>query len=486
MSEINYMYLLSSRRNEALFPRAEPVCFGRALLQLTESVWCRILREEDREICLAGLCVDSLGEFSREQIPEMLLRAGRGGFSSVVEAEARLAGRYILIFTQGAEAYILHDATGAMQVFYHTGEEQCAASWEALVAKALSLPVSEEDCSYHAGSDYTQAMPYDRCCYQNVRCLLPGHSLCLNSGKVNRYWLPPAPTENTEAVLEATARQIDAITCAYAREVKLLCPITGGWDSRTNLSFLLKNGLSPETYTLYHPGFTDQSADIAIPRQICSRFELVHREIPDLPEDESAFQAAAEILGPYVSRRAICLARTIGSVYGSEYAVLTGDNMDQIGKYRFGRRLPTFAATAGFLTCKLHSPVPGIRRHVAQQLREYSRTGCRKAAFDLFALESRCGRWASQATTIYDIMGVQALNLFNCRMVLNAWMSLSKKERSRKMIHRYYLRRNVPELLEYPFNAPGWQDRMKKSAFLYWIATYGKFFLANWRWLRKK
>ncbi len=480
LSQSRFMYLLSVRRNEALFPRAEPVCFGKTLLQLPEQTDLRILREGDREICVVGLCVDSLGELSRDDVPEALLAAGANGLDALLEIEARMAGRYLILFSEGGTSWAVNDATGAMQVFYHAGEEPCLASLDALVARTLSLPEDEEHCRYQAGSDHTQAMPYNVTYYRDVLCLLPGHALSLFSGEVRRYWKLSPPAGDTDAVLEKTARQIDAITRAYAEAFRLVCPITGGWDSRTNLSFLLKNAVQTETYTLFHPGFTEDTADIAIPRAMTARLRIPHRVIPDAEEDPAFFEAVAEITGPHISRRNVVLARSCRLAAGPDCAILSGDTVAQIGKHLFGHRLPWYAATAGFLTCKLHSTAPGVKPLVRQQLREYADSGCRKAAFDLFALESRCGRWASQAYSLYDIVGVHGLNQYNCRSVLAAWMSLPKELRADKGVHKYYLRRNAPELLEYPFNAPSWQSKLKDHAFTYWCATYGKYYLQLW------
>ena len=77
--------------------------------------------------------------------------------------------------------------------------------------------------------------------------------------------------------------------------------------------------------------------------------------------------------------------------------------------------------------------------------------------------------------------GIQALNLYNCRSILTAWMSLSIEDRCAKCVHEYYLQRNAPYLLEYPFNAHGWQGFCDERPVLFWLATYGKFWLQKIR-----
>jgi hypothetical protein len=477
MNASEFLYLLSRRRDEALFPRCEPVCLGRELLQLTERTRCAVVREEHREICVAGVCVDSLGRLDREAIPAALLRAGKDGLAGVLAFEPRLAGRYIILYTEGERSWILNDATGAMQVFYHTVGEMCCAAAEGVVAGALALPYDERNVEIRKGSDCFQPMPYDATCVKDVRCLLPGHHLCLNTGEVTRFQFFPRETDDTEKVLSETARQIDNITLEYAKLHPLLCPITGGWDSRTNLSFLMKNGLVPETYTFDHPEFTSETEDLTIPDKMCAALGISHTVIPDVPEDRAAFDEIAAVMGPHISGRTVRLARTYRSVYDSEHILLTGDTVAQIGKHVLGNRLSWRAATARFLTCKIHNASAGAVAETTEQLKEYARTGCREGAFDLFSLESRCGRWASRITTIYAMHGIQALNLYNCRSVLTAWMSLPVEDRCGKCVHKYYLRRNAPQLLEFPFNSRNWQDSMKDKAFTFWLATYGKYWL---------
>lgn len=481
MNSSEFLYLISSRRNETLFPEAESVCLGRNLLQHTGRTRCAVLRQEDRELCVAGLCVDSLGELAREEIPAALLQAGKDGFAGVLAFEPRLAGRYVILYTKGEDSWLLNDATGAMQVFYHTGGEPCAAAAEGLVASALSLPYDEKMLEIRKGSDPFQPMPYDATCVRDVRCLLPGHHLCLNTGEVTRFQFFPEGADNTEKVLSETAIQIDNIILEYAKVHPLLCPITGGWDSRTNLSFLLKNGLVPETYTFDHPEFTSETEDLTIPDKMCAALGISHTVIPDVPEDRAAFDEIAAVMGPHISGRTVRLARTYRSVYDSEHILLTGDTVAQIGKHVLGNRLSWRAATARFLTCKIHNARALAVAETKKQLKEYARTGCREGAFDLFSLESRCGRWASQISTIYAMHGIQALNIYNCRSILTAWMSLPVEDRCEKCVHRYYLQRNAPQLLEYPFNSRNWQDAMKDKAFTFWLATYGKYWLMKLR-----
>ena len=472
-----FIYLISSRRNEALFSVFEPICFGRTLFQHGGHVRCTLAREDDREVFVAGLCVDSLGQLSNEEIPAALLSAGRDGLEGLLAFEPRLAGRYIVLYTRGQDAWIINDATGAMQIFYHTQGETCLAAAEGLVASALELPWDEKMLPIRHGADYFQPMPYDTTCVKDVRCLLPGHYLHLNDSTVTRFQFFPPETDDPDRILSETARQIDNITLAYAREHPLLCPITGGWDSRVNLSFLIKNGIVPETYTFDHPEFTADTEDLTIPEKMCAALGISHAVIPDVNEDKEEFDQIAAVMGPYISDRTVRLARTYRFRYGSDRILLTGDTVAQIGKHVLGNRLSWRSATAKFLTCKIHNLTSGAERQIRRQLEEYEKTGCREGAFDLFSLESRCGRWASRISTIYAMHGIQALNLYNCRSVLTAWMSLGVEDRCQKCVHKYYLRRNAPQLLDYPFNSRSWMDSMKDRAFTFWLATYGKYWL---------
>ena len=61
MNSSEFLYLISSRRTETLFPEAESVCLGRNLLQHTGRTRCAVLRQEDRELCVAGLCAKHVG-----------------------------------------------------------------------------------------------------------------------------------------------------------------------------------------------------------------------------------------------------------------------------------------------------------------------------------------------------------------------------------------------------------------------------------------
>lgn len=483
-SDAAFTYLLSGKRDDR-FSCAEEVCLGRSLLQHTDSTRCEIVRKGDRELCVVGLCVDSLGEVERADIPHYLLDRCCDSIGSLLEEEPRFAGRYVMLLTIGEQSWMLNDASSCLPVVYSTGGERCAASLDMLLGTHLSLSRNADAADIRSGGAPSQPLPYDLTRFDGARFLLPNHVLCLTTGEVTRFSSVPPKFPSTDALLTDSADHIDRILRAYAKEYRLICPLTGGWDSRTNLSFLLRNGMNIDTYTFYHPNFSDTTSDIAVPKQICDDFQLPHRYIRDITPDEKTLSAARVVLGEDADKRTLSLAYTYRSQYGPETALLAGDIIGQMGKHLFGNRLPAWLATSGFLSCKLHNASPKVRRYVRAQLSEYRSTGCSEQAFDLFALESRLGRWASQIQGIYAVCSVNSLNIFNCRSVIAAWMTLPGKFRVAYGVHLFFLRRNAPGLLKYPFNASSRLNFLKKSPILYYLATIGKHTVFLFRAKRK-
>src|SRR5690606_40886783 len=50
------------------------------------------------------------------------------------------------------------------------------------------------------------------------------------------------------------------------------------------------------------------------------------------------------------------------------------------------------------------------------------------AIYDLFAIENRLGRWASQGNMIYSAAGIVNLNIFNCREIIESWMQIPRRK----------------------------------------------------------
>jgi hypothetical protein len=113
-------------------------------------------------------------------------------------------------------------------------------------------------------------------------------------------------------------------------------------------------------------------------------------------------------------------------------------------------------------------------RDIKQHLSSISSRELNKHKFDLFALENRLGRWSSQTNNLYSLMGVNSLNIYNCRKIIFDWMRIPRALRSANIIHNTINDTINHKLKEYPFNQDNKFDWIKKRPFIFLIATYLK------------
>src|SRR5690606_12611648 len=108
------------------------------------------------------------------------------------------------------------------------------------------------------------------------------------------------------------------------------------------------------------------------------------------------------------------------------------------------------------------------------------------AIYDLFAIENRLGRWASQGNMIYSAAGIVNLNIFNCRAIIESWMQIPRRKRKKYFIHNYFFNAIAPDLLQFPFNPDDKTSWIKDYAPLFLIGTYAKYLAAKLRFRIKK
>ena len=142
--------------------------------------------------------------------------------------------------------------------------------------------------------------------------------------------------------------------------------------------------------------------------------------------------------------------------------------------------MPNWTASRYFFKAKLHNSEQIILRDINQHLESISSKELSLHKFDLFALENRLGRWSSQTNNLYSLMGVNSLNIYNCRKIIFDWMRIPRALRSANIIHSTIYETINHKLKRYPFNQDNKFNWVKKRPFTFLMATYLKqFFLTK-------
>lgn len=431
------------------------------------------------ECAIFGLAVNVITG-DNENIAEKILASCRD-IQEVVDYEKQLGGKYIILFRNGEQYYVLGDATCCVPIFYNTDDDFICSSNYQYILNEKNYPVDKEHALIRKNSDISQAMPYDITPYRKIKQLIPNHYLAVNDREAIRFinsankQQPISIEKATELVIPMVEKMVDY----YRRFYKIYCPITAGRDSRVVLAFLMKDENDSICYTIKHPEHRDNAQDIVVPAELCRKNGLHHELIEDVVITDTLKSETDALLGKdNYSLRTLRIAQTIKEHYG-DGAVINGDIIGQVGKCSLHRDIPAVFASPSYFRCKLHNYSSGAKKQLKLWLKEIKISGEKVNTFDLFSIENRLGRWAGQENLLYNSIGQLYLNIFNSRSVIYTWTAVSRKKRKNSLLHLDLINRMYPALTETPFEADESIvfKASKATGMLYLFSSYAKFYI---------
>jgi hypothetical protein len=253
------------------------------------------------------------------------------------------------------------------------------------------------------------------------------------------------------------------------------------------LSFLLKSKKDFSCYTIRHPEHHAQAQDIVVPVDLCEKINIPHKLVEDVTVPDSLKEHMDRLLGEgQYSSRTLRIGQTIETYFG-DGAMINGDIIGQVGKCSLHRDIPSIFATPSYFRCKLHNYSKGAKQQLKLWLKEITDSGEKVNTFDLFSIENRMGRWATQTGLVYHALGQPYLNIFNSRSILYIWTAVDRKSRKQSLIHTALIERSCSTLCEIPFE----QDnsltvRISKANWgTYFVSSYLKYFLEKGKYFLK-
>ena len=436
-------------------------------------------------VMLIGIAVDVQTGRSNG-IAEMLAESC-ASLDDVIRAEYTLGGKYILLISSHEGLYLIGDATCSIQVCYEIDREQkvCAiASDPYIIARKHDLTPDKDLLRVRRSGELFQPMPYNVTIFREILQLLPNHTLNLLTGETERYlyYSSALPRLSAGDAAKQILPYLDSMVKGYAKHFPLLVPITAGKDSRVVLAAVCRQLPGVKTYTMKHKKHRDDDEELVISKQLTARMKLPHSIYPDVELSEEQIQYFDQIIGKDLySRISLTISATVHR-YCSEYAVLNGDILDQIGKISPHRDIPECLATAGYFRCKLHNYSKEAKTLTKAWLREVKSSGEHLLSFDLFSIENRMGRWASQNHALDSYLGQVNLNIFNARRIIGILCCVDRKERMRFEIHKALLEQIDPDWLTVPFGKSRRAARLAKSNFaVFYCSGYLKYYLEKFR-----
>ena len=434
----------------------------------------------NRNLLIFGLAVNVCNGEDKD-IAKKILQS-TSSLDEVIAYEKKLGGKYLIFYSEDEQYYVIPDATASIPFFYNVGSNEiiCSSVME-YIAKSINLSEDFYLKKIRNSSDVSQAMPFDVTEYKEIKQLLPNHYYSFSTQSAKRFIDNDSIMEEItpDIAAQLTMPFIGNMVKYYDSHFKLYCPITSGRDSRVVLAFLRKyvESDSFKSYTIKHTEHNGNEDDLVIPMKIAQKSGLEYCQIEDALPSEILIQSVDSIYGVNkYSKRTLTIANTVFQNY-SDGAIVNGDIIGQIGKCSLHRDIPHFLATEGYFRCKLHNYSKESKKFLKNWLDEIRMSGEMMNTFDLFSIENRMGRWASQQNSIYSLLGQVNLNIFNSRSIISQWICVNRSKRKKSLIHLELLKLTNVELLEYPFekDANFVETLAKSTGVLYYIFSYVKY-----------
>lgn len=457
--------------------------FGKYIVSLSEKTSYELYSDGKSNVAVIGIAVNVLTGNYRE-IAKELCEASGGNISELIKSEKSLGGKYIIMFGNGDNYYIFGDATGTIPLSYSfIGNRFYCSTNISDIIKKYSLSPDPALSEISSGANIGSAMPFDITSYKEIKQLLPNHYIDITLKRPVRYIYggKSEPLSSCEAS-EITHKMIENILMAYSEMFDILCPLTGGRDSRVVFAFLKHSEVPFAAYTDIHSALDRSCPDLTIPPKICTQMGIDYSQHRDTPLPEGYIDSFTEYEGvvPY-SEETTLYAYNTKLLCGSK-AILTGDIIGQVGKCSLHRDIPEKYATSEYFLWKIHNYNKKTKVYLQHWLDEIEKSDENLLSFDLFSVENRLGRWAAQENHVYNSVGQVYLNIFNSRAIIEAWSRVSRKERINSEIHTKLIKIEAPELLDIPYGSDGFTESLaRKNHFIYYLASGLKYHINKFR-----
>jgi hypothetical protein len=392
-----------------------------------------------------------------EVVSELLNRAQC--LRELTTAVKPLTGRYALIYIDGNDFVIFHDALGLREIYYCTEPNEVVCGSQPNLVASFSKPrlgvtqnrtivdFYENDLKQvRSGRLWVGEDTY----YQNTRKLLTNHLLDLGAMTVRRYW-PDRRLENTEfrTAVKLTCTYLKGAIEAIMARHKVMIAVTAGVDSRSLLAASREVRDRIYYFINKEPNLSDHSPDIRIPRKIFKDLNIpFHIHKTDGPVD----QEFRSIFLNNVFMATDSILPTIYNVYFKNHQ----DKVNLLGVGEIGRSYygPAPRNISGYY----------LARNLKYKWSTYAALQCEKwldeaqkvastynvDVMKMFLWEVLLGHWGVVGNSESDI-AIEEFDPYDSHYVYELMLTV---EPTREEFFEALFKEMWPELLAYPFNPP--------------------------------
>jgi asparagine synthase (glutamine-hydrolysing) len=433
------------------------------------------LQQQGTQLQIHGYCLAT---------PEQILaqRTTQGSQSLV-----RLAGNFVLVFTDGESTELVSSAHGAWNYFYaivngqlHHGDTVT----DVLKSAGLAWQWNVDALAEVIFGDHPTA---DDTLHPEV-CRLPAatvlrfqdHVATLETARWDE--LHPAGPATPEAALNTLNADVAALSAVRQPVLSM----SGGFDSRLLLSSMLRQGIRPRLLTLGFADSDDYVVASQIARDLSLEQERIELEAADFLQHAERIAQLTNGCKPAFHWHTYLYARK---------SSMTADDLHFIGSNgEFARSFLLDKGIAGqlagaiapatvlrkFWSAKLRSPFTGdeVRQFsepLAARLNDKADIVARRSALcpggllpglDIFYLRQRVRQFIANGIKLYADTSHPITPMLHLDWTRQVW-NLPRKWKFGSNWHRFGIVRNYPKLADYPLEAGG-QPMEKAAPPFYW------------------
>jgi hypothetical protein len=397
----------------------------------------------------------------------------------------------------GRDVTLITDINGSCHAFSRTWEGVTALAGSSLLLAALGDATLEPvACQEFLASG---AIYEDRTLFEEVRRLDPVTCFRFRDGALlakRRYWtlagLPPDSVDGEAAVEELTAAMVGAARRIHAVHPRVVCDLTGGYDSRIAVAAFLAAGV-PLAVTVAGP---ETSPDVVISKRLARAVGLPHRYLDPGPVESFAqIERALELTDGELDIAEYARIEEVQRTLSASFDVSVNGYAGEHGRgYGWeilvphtGKREPLDSAHVAirrFGNDAFASSLlpPDKRVDLAAHFRDMiERTNAgntdlpNTSQYDFSMMMTRAARWqgrfASATNRIWP-----CLSFFLMRSVQDVMLKAHTRARRRSLLMRRVLVRLHPELARYPLadgHPPAPMTWSNAHRYLPLVAAYG-------------
>lgn len=386
-----------------------------------------------------------------------------------LERTSRYTGRFVLIYQNIDQIYLVTDATATKKVYYSNRDTKL---WLASQSYLLGMLLGLSKTSNKSKLEYYDSRDFSRLDYANIGNttyydeivqLIPNHYLNVFDHSVSRFW-PNSRTDYRplEEVAEECAKMVKGYMEALATRYSPMLPVTAGNDSRLLLAGTRNIKKKFYYYINREAYLTENSADIYIPQKLLKKLDLpfhIH-ELPTKIDDD--FRRIYFDNNPLASEKFLPHIFNYYKNYQSKVNLPGNFAAAPWSLHQVNKRKITANALAKLYGLSDYVYAVSYYKDWLQACKQLC-SECNINPLNLFYWEERLANWGTQTQLDKDI-AQDDINPLNSRMLIANFFSVKMKYNDIPdyLLHRKIIRILWPELLSVPIN-PSRKNRILKG-----------------------